>query len=157
MMWLGGRCLWRILLAVGLPLAAAISAGAQGPPTKVVEIEVGDNMRFSPATIEAQPGQQLRVVLKPVGKIAALAHNFVLLKKGIGPKAFVDKASAATKETGAIPSAMKDQVIASSPLVKSGDTGEVTFEAPTRPGEYDFVCTFPGHFNLGMRGQLVVK
>ncbi|HUO64394.1 MAG TPA: plastocyanin/azurin family copper-binding protein [Terriglobales bacterium] len=33
----------------------------------------------------------------------------------------------------------------------------MTFEAPMEPGEYTFVCSFPGHFALGMKGQLIVK
>ena len=44
--------------------------------------------------IDAEPGQKLRVVLKPVGKIKALGHNFVLLKPRTEAKPFVDKAAA---------------------------------------------------------------
>ena len=69
----------------------------------------------------------------------------------------MDKAADATEQTGDIPPAMRDQVIAEIPLVRSGNTGEVTFEAPVQRGEYDFVCTFPSHFKLGMKGRLIVK
>ena len=69
----------------------------------------------------------------------------------------MDKAADATEQTGDIPSAVRDQVIAEIPLVRSGNTGEVTFEAPVQRGEYDFVCTFPSHFKLGMKGRLIVK
>jgi len=34
---------------------------------------------------------------------------------------------------------------------------ETTFKVPAKPGRYAFLCTFPGHFALGMRGTLVVK
>src|SRR5262249_6774483 len=153
-----------ITITCGSPIALAIfvlwagtSATGQGPSGKVVEIAVGDNMRYTPSAIDAEPGQRLRVILKAEGKIPALAHNFVLLKRGTNPKRFVDKATAAAGETGDIPSAMADQVIVAAPLVKSSATGEVTFEAPKEPGEYTFLCTFPGHFNLGMRGRLIVK
>ena len=60
----------------------------------MIEIEIGDNMRYTPSVIDAEPGQKLRVVLKPVGKIQALGHNFVLLKPGTEAKPFVDKAAA---------------------------------------------------------------
>jgi uncharacterized cupredoxin-like copper-binding protein len=89
--------------------------------------------------------------------LPALAHNVVVLKKGTAPKAFLDKASKATEETGSIPPAMNHQTIAASALVKPGESAEVTFEAPAEPGEYTFVCSFPGHFGLGMKGQLIVK
>lgn len=144
------------MIVVVLLCATAFAMG-QGAEVSTVELQVGDNMRFTPSVIEAHPGQRLRVVLKGVGKMAALAHNVVLLKKGTAPKAFVDKASPATKETGSIPPVMNDQVIVASALVKPGASAEVTFEVPRQPGEYVFVCSFPGHFNLGMKGQLIVK
>jgi len=28
---------------------------------------------------------------------------------------------------------------------------------PAAPGSYPYVCTFPGHFVAGMKGNLVVK
>ena len=31
----------------------------------------------------------------------------------------------------------------------------VYFEAPLKPGRYEYVCTFPGHFNL-MKGVMTV-
>ena len=59
--------------------------------------------RFTPSVIDAEPGQPLRVVLKPMGKIKALGHNFVLLKKATESKPFVDKAANATEKTDGAP------------------------------------------------------
>src|SRR5215510_5905470 len=86
------RCLPPIVAASVLLLCAIATARGQGPEVKVIEIEIGDNMRYAPPVIDAEPGQKLRVVLKPVGKIKALGHNFVLLKQGTEAKPFVDKA-----------------------------------------------------------------
>jgi uncharacterized cupredoxin-like copper-binding protein len=33
----------------------------------------------------------------------------------------------------------------------------VKFTAPQAPGEYPFICTFPGHYAIGMKGVLVVR
>ena len=151
------RCLPSIAAASALLLCAIATAKGQGAEVKVIEMEIGDNMRYTPSVIDAEPGQKLRVVLKPVGKIKALGHNFVLLKQGTEAKPFVDKAADATEQTGDIPPAMRDQIIAEIPLVRSGNTGEVTFEAPAQRGEYDFICTCPSHFKLGMKGRLTVK
>ena len=152
-----GRYLPPIAVAGVFLLCAIATATGQSSEVKVIEMEIGDNMRFTPSVIDAEPGQPLRVVLKPVGKIKALGHNFVLLKAETEPKAFVEEAAEATEKTGVIPPAMTGQVIAAMPLVRSGSTGEVSFEAPAQRGEYDFVCTFPGHFKLGMKGHLIVK
>jgi uncharacterized cupredoxin-like copper-binding protein len=144
-------------IAVTVFFGAATFATGQKAEVSTIELTVGDNMRFTPSVIQAHPGQRVRIVLRRVGKLPALAHNVVLLKKGTAPKAFIDKASKATEETGSIPPAMEDQAIVASALVKPGESAEVTFEAPAEPGEYTFVCSFPGHFGLGMKGQLIVK
>jgi uncharacterized cupredoxin-like copper-binding protein len=154
---IGGPCVRLIAVAVILLLGETTSTIGQALDVKVVEIQVGDNMRFIPSVIDAHPGQRMRVILKPIGKIQALAHSFVLLREGTAPKDFVDRTSESTKETGVIRPAMIDQVIAATTFVKPGNVGEVTFEAPAQLGEYIFVCTSPGHFNLGMKGRLIVK
>jgi azurin len=46
-------------------------------------------------------------------------------------------------------------VLASTPLVNPTETTEITFTAPTAPGRYPYVCTFPGHWRI-MQGTLVV-
>jgi len=149
----------RRLLAL-LPLAALaspIAAPAQPLTARTIEIRVGDNMRFTPARIDARPGEQVRVVLKDVGTMpkTAMSHNFVLLRKGADPKAFADK-SASARDTSYIGPALKGEVLASTPLVGPGETAEVTFTAPQQAGEYTFLCSFPGHFAVGMRGTFVV-
>ena len=44
-----------------------------------------------------------------------------------------------------------------STLAGGGETVKVTFNAPKEPGEYLYLCTFPGHYLAGMKGLLVVK
>ena len=38
-----------------------------------------------------------------------------------------------------------------------GRAAEATFTAPVQRGDYQFICTFPGHFAVGMKGVLTVK
>lgn len=38
-----------------------------------------------------------------------------------------------------------------------GEEKVVTFTAPSQPGEYEFICSVPGHAQLGMTGKLIVK
>jgi azurin len=142
------------LLLVSLVLALPLPSAAP----RAVQVEVGDNMKFSPAAIVAARGEQVRIVLKDVGQMPKLAmgHNFVLLKKGATPKAVAD-ACAPARETEFIAASVKGQILAHTSLVGPGETAEVTFTAPTVAGEYTFICTFPGHFALGMKGTLTVK
>jgi plastocyanin len=43
------------------------------------------------------------------------------------------------------------------PFAGPGETVEVVFTAPAKPGKYPYVCTFAGHCLAGMRGTLIVK
>lgn len=114
-------------------------------------------MKFSTDKIEAKAGEQLKVVLKNTGTLPkeAMAHNWVLLKPGSDPAAFCAAAMTA-KDTDYIPPALKDQVIANVALLGPGKSGEVTFTAPA-PGDYTWLCSFPPHFQVGMKGTLTVK
>ena len=48
-------------------------------------------------------------------------------------------------------------MLAATRLIGNGETAEVTFTVPKKPGVYTFICTFPGHFAGGMKGTLTVK
>jgi azurin len=138
--------------------AAKAAAKAGGKAGRTIEITSGDNMKFDVTEITAKPGESLKVVLKNTGTMPkiAMAHNFVLLKPGTDAAEF-NKAAFNARETDFIPPAMKDAVLASTALAGAGEVVETTFKAPTKPGTYTFVCSFPGHFALGMRGTLTVK
>ncbi|MDX1586785.1 MAG: SDR family oxidoreductase, partial [Balneolaceae bacterium] len=42
-------------------------------------------------------------------------------------------------------------------MVGGGETTEVTFNAPEEAGDYEYLCSFPGHFAAGMKGILSVQ
>lgn len=142
-------------LFVLVSLTAALSAD---PAARTINIQAGDNMKFSVTKIVAKPGERLRVVLTSKGTMPklAMAHNVVFLAKGTDVDAFIN-ASALARTTDYIAPSMKSKVIAATKLAGNGETVEVTFMAPKAPGNYDFVCSFPGHYLGGMKGVLTVK
>lgn len=115
-------------------------------------------MKFSVTTIEAKPGEQLKVVLKNIGNLPkdAMGHNWVLLKKGSDPMAFANAAVAA-KAQEYVPEALKNQVVAHTKLLGPKQNDEVTFTVPSETGDYPFLCSFPAHYVVGMKGVLTVK
>lgn len=125
---------------------------------RVVELTGDDKVKFDKTEIIAKRGETLRVVLKSVGTApkAIMAHNFVLLKAGVDAVEF-NKASFAARATDYVPTELRDQMIAATGLAGPGETVAVTVKVPTQPGRYTYLCTFPGHFALGMRGVLIVK
>lgn len=72
-----------VLLSMSAPAAPA----AQAKPAagaRTIEIVGTDDMKYSVTTIDAKPGETLRVRLTAKGALPkiAMAHNFVLLKLG---------------------------------------------------------------------------
>lgn len=108
--------------------------------------------------INSRPNQELVIKLKTISDLpeTAMAHNFVLLKSDTDIPSFVT-ASMRHKENNYIPQDEKKQIILNSDLVGGGESDTITFSAPSTPGEYTFVCTFPGHYIGGMKGVLKVE
>ena len=141
------------------PAKAATAAKAPAAKgVRTIELTGGDDMKYNLPKIEAKPGETLHVVLKSAGTIPkiAMAHNFVLLALTADPVAF-NKASMNARDTDYVPADLKAQVLASTKLAGPGETVEVTFKVPAKAGTYNYMCTFPGHYAAGMKGQLVVK
>ena len=139
-------------------LTVGAMAGVQAQAPRVITINASDAMKYSVPTIDAKPGEKLTVKLVSASAMpkVAMAHNFVLLALGTDATAFVNAATPA-RATDFIPPAMKDKVIAHTPLAGLNETVEVTFAAPKAPGAYTYLCSFPGHFLAGMKGTLTVK
>lgn len=145
-----------LIMSAASPARLAAQKAAAGPRT--IELKASDAMKYDVTTIQAKPGEQLRVRLSAAGTIPkiVMSHNFVLLKKGSSAQTFAEK-SATANTTGYIAPELKPQILASTSLIGNGEKAEVTFKAPTVPGRYDYLCTFPGHFLAGMKGVLIVK
>jgi azurin len=161
------------LLILSLVSIALISGCGKGPSTssephgdtaaasanggaRTIEITANDQMKYSTTALQAKPGEELHVVLTNIGSVPkeAMAHNWVLLKPGSDVMAF-SAAAAGAKEQNYIPDSLKDQIIAKIDILGPHQTGEVTFKAPDQPGEYPYLCSFPGHAAL-MKGVLTV-
>jgi azurin len=142
--------LFAAVCAVGTNALVAAAA------PRTIEITANDQMKYSLTTIEAKSGESLKVVLTNAGTLPkeAMGHNWVLLKAGTDIAAFAT-ASIMAKDTDYIAASQKDKVIASIGVLGPKKSGETTFTAPA-PGEYNFICSFPGHYML-MKGTLTVK
>lgn len=152
------RSFVRAALTVAVVATAASRLAAAPPAGRLVELTGNDLMKYSVTAITAKPGELLHVKLKNAGTLpkVAMAHNFILLAKGTDASAFANAAATASA-TGYIPAQLKAKILASTALAGPGETVEVTFKAPAAPGDYTFLCSFPGHFLSGMKGVLTVK
>ena len=136
------------------PPAASAAASAAPEAAKKVELEiasVGDTMFYDKKTLTVPTGAQVHLTLKNNGKLAVMTHNWVLVKKGTEAKVALAGMEKAPDAGYVVPS---DDVLAFTPLAAPQKTAEVTFTAPA-PGDYPYICTFPGHYVV-MKGVLTV-
>ena len=133
---------------------AEVTAAADG--SAEVTIEVSDAMLYSHNRFTVQAGQKVRLTLKHTGTLPkeVMGHNIIILQAGVDLGQFAGLAQGAGPDKGYFPEGKDDQVVAKSELIGGGKTTVVEFTAPGE-GEYDFFCSFPGHWAV-MKGKMAV-
>jgi len=137
--------------------AAASAAPAEKSGVRVIEITGNDSMKYNLTTIEVAVGEEITIKLTNVGTMPkqAMGHNLVVLKAGSDANAY-SMAAASASATDYIPASLNDQVIDHTKMLgpKESDSITLTF---SEAGEYPFICSFPAHFQVGMKGVITVK
>lgn len=110
---------------------------------RMIEIRMGDDMRFHPDRLELRLGESVRLRIHNTG---AMLHEFVLGT----PAALEDHAALMLR----FPNMEHDEPWMAH--VPPGQRGEIIWTF-NRAGEFSFACLIAGHYQAGMRGTLVVK
>ncbi len=118
--------------------------------------QVGDEYELT--QIQASPGERLRIILHTRSELpaTAMSHNLAIVDLDADVDQFV-RESATAADNEYIAPAFEDQIIATTAMLGGGESDTIEFDVPEEQGEYEYACTFPGHFAAGMRGQLVVE
>lgn len=121
-----------------------------------IELEAGDDMKFSETTLAVPAGKDIKLTLKHTGKMSKeiMGHNVVILQQGEDVKEYGNEAMKAKAENY-VPEALADKVVAHTELIGGGASTTISFNIAA-PGEYPFLCSFPGHYPI-MKGILIVK
>lgn len=136
----------------------AFSISTEMQAQREIVIEGYDDMSYSVTEIKAEPGEELKVVMKTISDLpeSQMAHNFILLKKDVYVRSYAVECAEYPDNDYIVPGS-QDKIIAMTDMVAGGESDAVVFEAPEEPGEYTYVCTFPGHYLGGMKGTLIVE
>ncbi|MBC5991582.1 plastocyanin/azurin family copper-binding protein [Pontibacter cellulosilyticus] len=139
--------------------AAVITADQDTTLQQVTEITLKaigntvDEMVYDQDTLDVRVNTMVKLTLINEGTEPPMIHNVVFTH----PDKYKLVALAGA-EAGApgnyVPES--EDVIAASPLALPGQTVELEFTAPSEPGAYNFVCTYPNHWRR-MNGVLMVK
>ncbi len=138
-----------------LTSAVAPAAAKLGTVEKTIVLKViRDVMKYDKALVMAKAGSVVKIVFQNPDQ---MQHNVVIVKP-----ATMEKVGAAADKLAADPNGTKQnyvprmpEVLQATPLVNPGGSYSLTFKLPDVPGDYPYICTFPGHWRI-MRGILRV-
>ena len=116
--------------------------GKAAQATRTVNVDMTDNMRFTPREISVKQGETVRFVVKNSG---AVKHELVLGT----PEELKEHYAMMLKMPGM--EHADDNMVSVAP----GKTGEVVWRF-TQAGKVDFACLQPGHYDAGMKGLVNV-
>ena|ERR1700743_1700751 len=121
-----------------------------------VKLQASDDMHFDKDLFKIKSGKKITLILKNIGAQTAMpmSHNVVVLAKGTDIPTFADSARLA-RNTQFIPASMASSIIAHTNLVSAGKSQQVEFTI-SKPGVYDFICSFEGHWGT-MQGKIVAE
>jgi putative heme-binding domain-containing protein len=118
-----------------------------------------ERMLFTVKEFTAAPGQPLKIVFTNPD---ATDHNLVIVKPGalaeVGMAANDMAKDPKNANSDFIPSDKKSLILHATPLIGTNRKLKIDvlrFEAPSEPGVYPYVCTFPGHWII-MNGNMIV-
>jgi uncharacterized cupredoxin-like copper-binding protein len=141
------------LSIIVLASAAAFAGGTHGDnpagepgkaaqATRTVNVDMTDNMRFTPAEISVRQGETVRFVVKNSGSVK---HELVL-----GTPEELKAHYALMMKMPGMEHADGNMV-----SVAPGKAGEVVWRF-AKAGRVDFACLQPGHYDAGMKGLVDV-
>ena len=117
---------------------------------------VREQMRYDIAQLTVEAGKPFEIIFE---NMDAMPHNLVIVKPGTRQKVAESvqtaKPDKLDKQGRAYVPEKDADVIAATKLVEPGQKETIKVSAPGEPGEYEYVCTFPGHWGI-MWGKLSV-
>ncbi len=125
-----------------------------GPNLTEIRIAtVVEKMRYDTPELTVKAGKKIKLTF---ANPDFMPHNIVLVNPGKADAVAMQAMTLGAKgfEMGFVPESK--EIIWSSKLLDNGKEQVIEFTAPEKPGDYPYVCTFPGHHIL-MRGVLKVR
>ncbi|MCW9706094.1 PVC-type heme-binding CxxCH protein [Fodinibius salsisoli] len=143
--------------AAGQTSQDAEASESQGNDDADVTIQIGtviNELEFDKTEFSVKAGETVQIVFK---NSDFMQHNLLILASGS-----LEKVGEAADEMAGEPDAAEqsyvpdmEEVLFSTALINPDQTVTLTFTAPEEPGEYPYVCTFPGHWRT-MQGVMTV-
>lgn len=146
-------------LAALLPPPEAIRARKElrslGVSVFVVKT-VREQMRYDTPRLVVEAGKPFEVIVENVDM---MPHNFVVVEPGarqaVSEAVQLQKPDQLDKKGRSYVPSSDRRVLEATKMLEAGQKETLKMTAPKKEGEYEYVCTFPGHWMI-MWGKLVV-
>src|SRR5687767_4177755 len=130
------------ILFAAFPFIISLNCRTDRSTPVSISIKAVMNLQYDVVRFSVKPGSTVRLTLT---NVSDMGHNLLITKPGSRSNVVDTALKLAEKgpEMDYIP--VIDEVLWSIPVVSPGQTKSVSFTAPSQPGVYPYVCTYPGH------------
>ena len=130
-----------------------LPASWNGKIDQTVSVSGEDGLKFSVASFEVKAGAHVKL---DFANVSDMLHNLVIVKPGTGTKVGEEalKLGLDGPKLHYVP--RSSDVLYHTALLEPEKSESIYFEAPTAPGDYQFICSFPGHW-VTMVGTMRVR
>ncbi|MEO1514209.1 MAG: plastocyanin/azurin family copper-binding protein [Bacteroidota bacterium] len=125
-----------------------------GKADQSLEIGTKPGMKYDKELLIVQAGARVQLTMNNTD---AMMHNLAITLPGQADK--VGEAAMKMGLDGAAKNYIPDdmpEILCHTKMIQPQESETIYFVAPSKPGRYQYVCTFPGH-HIIMRGDLVVR
>lgn len=117
--------------------------GMEADVTRIIEVNMDDNMRFSPESLNVDEGETVRLLVRNLGSVE---HELV-----IGDSASLLEHAEMMRNMPEMEHEEPNMI-----TLQPGEEGALLWSFE-KAGVVDFACLIPGHFEAGMKGHIQVQ
>jgi len=133
---------------------AASDTASDDAVTEITIQPVGNQMKYEETEFTVPAGEEISLTFENTATSPAMEHNVVILTSDDDTVVNrVGQAAMNAADNEYVPD--DDAILAATDMSAPGETVSVTFTAPSEPGTYRYICTFPGHYTI-MQGTMTV-
>ena len=123
-----------------------------GKVDQTVSVQGVEGLKFTLAGFDVKAGARIRL---DFANVSDMQHNLVIVKPGSAERVADASLNLGLDGTRLHFVPVSSDVLYHTALLEPQKSETIYFEAPTTPGEYAYICSFPGHAQL-MRGTMRV-
>lgn len=122
-------------------------------PDKTLTVGTIPGMKYDVTELEVKAGSKVKLIFNNLDD--DMTHNLVIVEPGTADEVGLAAFSLGVKASQMSYVPNSNKVLFHTTLLQPESSQTIYFTAPTKPGNYSYVCTYPGHHTL-MRGILKV-